>query len=358
MHPADIIESEVRSNLVDFSTKTQPNVVEGDRAATLTLTGFKNKGGTDINQDRAMVVSPFRRDVEEGEKEENDMVLVGVFDGHGPNGEQTSEYAVNQLPKEISSRLPPFPYEEQQMRDALHASFIEVDANLPEPARWTGGCTASVVLRRSSKIYLANSGDSRSFLATMSLPPSGKDIDVRVRLITREDKPSIPEERARVESMGGGVYIPKEAWKTSRVVVRTPDRGTITLAMSRSLGDYHHTAVGVIPDPLIQVLDLDDLKQELNKECELCSHGIFVVSATDGMMDELEPQYVADTLAKSLWGSEDQCVQGQQEQTDCPEKRDHLVLTVANLIGEAADKWSPRYRDDIALAVSEILVNF
>merc|ERR1719491_2330084 len=76
-----------------------------------------------------------------------------------------------------------------------------------------------------------------------------------------------------------------------------------------------------VSDPLIQVLDLDDLKQELNKECELCSHGIFVVSATDGMMDELEPQYVANTLAKSLWGSEDQCVQGQQEQTDCPEKK-------------------------------------
>ena len=44
--------------------------------------------------------------------------------------------------------------------------------------------------------------------------------------ISREDKPSLPDERARVEAAGGQVYIPVRG--TSRVVYHDPNTGAPT----------------------------------------------------------------------------------------------------------------------------------
>jgi hypothetical protein len=126
--------------------------------------------------------------------------------------------------------------------------------------------------------------------------------------ITREDKPSLADERARVEKMGGQVYIPVRG--TSRVVYHDRDSGAPTgLAMSRSIGDWEAGKLGVIPDPIVDVLDLkevvaaqlDGTAKEAQEAYEIDGQGeitemdlgaggdpsvddvhIFAVSATDG----------------------------------------------------------------------------
>ena len=330
-------------------------------AATFTLIGYKGGQLTEqINQDRSLVVSPYFID----DKHEGDRILLGVFDGHAPLGELVSEYTATELPKLLASKLRAG-FEEggdevSVTTQALIETFIELDESAP--ADESGGCTATVVLRQGRHVFFANAGDSRSFLVTYR--PSTQT--TKVIYITREDKPDLPDEKERVEKMGGQVYIPIRG--TSRVVYHDPNTGAPTgLAMSRSIGDWAAGKLGVIPNPLVQVFDLEKVvRNELTREGdteifvvddagEIFSESddeesiddnddvhIFAVSATDGMMDFLDEYEIARILAHSLYD----------------EGGPHPVSACERLIFAAANGWQQskqgRYRDDIAIAVSKL----
>jgi serine/threonine protein phosphatase PrpC len=342
-------------------------------AACLTLIGYK--GGpllSQINQDRAVVISPYYlHNDTTGDGYQDERILMGVFDGHANRGEVVSDYTVKQLPEVLAKRLLDIPpLTEPQSRQAatvqaLQDTFVQLDKLVP--AHPSGGCTASVVMKQDSKVYIANAGDSRSFVVVYR--PSTKVAEVVY--ISREDKPSLADEKARVEAMGGQVYIPMRG--TSRVVYQDPISGAPTgLAMSRSIGDWEAGKMGVIPDPIVDVLDLNHLvvaalsgKHE-KEQCFVvdeqgdideaaCSSAalealksqdddvyVFAVSASDGVMDFLEASEVAKIVAPSLFDDEGS----------------HPVTACELLIFAAANAWQSskqgRYRDDIAIAVTAL----
>jgi len=281
-----------------------------DRAATLTLVGYKGGDLSEqINQDRAFVVAPYHLDdTNKDDKSTIQRKLLGVFDGHAPLGELVSEFTRVELPVRLAAKLKKALVDltdEQAVVDATKAVLIEtfIELDTDAPAEQSGGCTATVVLQQGSKVYFANAGDSRSFL--VAYRPSTQQASVVY--ISREDKPNLPDERARVEKMGGQVYIPVRG--TSRVVYHDRDTGAPTgLAMSRSIGDWEAGKLGVIPDPIVDVCDLTDVVAAqldgtakdapeyyvLNEKGEvtetLSDSGvddvhIFAVSATDGKRD-------------------------------------------------------------------------
>lgn len=357
-------------------------------AATLTLIGYKGGPLLDqVNQDRAMVISPFTPEAHDDENKENivkessntktettadttsrlhqQRILLGVFDGHASRGEIVSEYTVQTLPATLAHKLATLPDEPTARQNAtvqaLHESFVEMDTTAP--ADPSGGCTATVILRQDQKVYIANAGDSRSFL--VAYRPSTKQ--VQIVYISREDKPSLPDEKARVEAMGGQVYIPLRG--TSRVVYHDPITGAPSgLAMSRSIGDWAAGKLGVIPDPIVEVVDIPQLVDAiLRNDTEKCyvvdENGdmdegacgdrsspeeqkddvyLFGVSATDGLMDYLAAQEIAKVLAASLFDK----------------GASHPVTACELLIFSAANGWQQdkqgRYRDDIAIAVSAL----
>jgi serine/threonine protein phosphatase PrpC len=332
-------------------------------SVTLTLIGYK--GGSlqeQINQDRAFIVKPFLIPGEETGPEPR--VLLGVFDGHAPRGEMVSDYAVNELPNLLSKKLSEVAsLTVDKVKQILVETFVELDTNAP--AEESGGCTASVVFRNDTKIYIANAGDSRSFIVTYR--PSIKK--TRVVYVSREDKPDLPGERARVEAAGGQVYIPARG--TSRVVYHDPRTGSPSgLAMSRSIGDWAAGKLGVIPDPIVDVIDIPTLIQAemkqtydqdganylyIDEQGDVASNSfgstdmpedddvyIFAVSATDGLMDYLDSLDIARVLAKALYEDE-----GAHPITAA----EHLVFAAAN--GWQQDKQG-RYRDDIAIAVTSL----
>jgi serine/threonine protein phosphatase PrpC len=324
--------------------------------ATLTLIGFK--GGTlesQINQDRAFCVVPYH--IDDNQKSSHvERRLLGVFDGHARLGEQVSQYSIAELPKLLASKLGSIDdnQEPEQVTQALIETFVEIDRSAP--AEISGGCTASVILQQGSKIYVANAGDSRSFVVVYR----AKSKTVDVVYISREDKPTVPDERARVERMGGQVYNPLRG--TSRVLYIDPDTGSQSgLAMSRSIGDWAAGKVGVIPDPIVGVIDIPELVEaQMANDCQvddmdagvvdascLASSDdvyVFAVSATDGMMDYASPEVVAHTVAMSLYDKEGP----------------HLLTGLEQLIYMAAQGWEEaregRYRDDIAIVVSQIRI--
>jgi serine/threonine protein phosphatase PrpC len=319
-------------------------------AGTLTLIGYK--GGpleSQINQDRALCVVPYHlgqvtpakqhQRMGRSRPKENPIQqrLIGVFDGHANFGEVVSEFVLSELPKVLAKKLEGLERTTEQISKALIETFIEMDKKAP--AEISGGCTASVVLQDGPKVYFANAGDSRSFLVVYRANTS----TIEIPYITREDKPDLQDERERVESRGGQVYLPLRG--TSRVLYTDPVTGIQSgLAMSRSIGDWEVGQFGVIPDPIVHVIDVPELVQsELQKQAGDDVH-IFAVSATDGIMDFISPEAIAHALALSMYGH------------DGP----HLLTTLEQLIYIAAQRWEQskqgRYRDDIALAVTQIRI--
>jgi serine/threonine protein phosphatase PrpC len=318
-------------------------------AGTLTLIGYK--GGpleSQINQDRAMCVVPYHlgdvpmeKRLRTGRSERKDNAfqqrLIGVFDGHANLGEVVSEFVVSELPKLLVKKLEGLERTTEQISKALIETFVELDKRAP--AEVSGGCTASVVLQDGPKVYFANAGDSRSFLVVYR----AKSSTMEIAYITREDKPDLQDERERVESRGGQVYLPLRG--TSRVLYTDPVTGMQSgLAMSRSIGDWEVGQFGVIPDPIVHVIDIPELVQsELKKQTGDDIH-IFAVSATDGIMDFISPEAIGHAVALSLYGDEGP----------------HLLTTLEQLIYIAAQRWEQskqgRYRDDISVAVSQIRI--
>jgi len=345
----------------------------GKDQATLTLIGYKGGNLQDqINQDRAFVISPYFVNEPDSGIPSNIKTpikrLMGVFDGHAKLGELVSEYSVSTLPKILSSKLENIlsdadaEYLQVDIQQALIETFIELDKTAP--AEKSGGCTASVVLQLGKHAFVANAGDSRSFIATYNKSTS----DVQIVFITREDKPDLPEERSRVESMGGQVYIPPperiQMGASSRVLYVDPQTGGMSgLAMSRSIGDWAAAEKGVIPDPTVSVIDIENLVKGAQEcsglatvsddtgetsvhiddtSCSGADIEVFAVSATDGLLDFMKLDDIAKTVAISLY------------EDDSP----HPLSACESLISTAASAWwqakNGRYRDDIAIAISKL----
>ena len=314
--------------------------------ATMTLIGFKGGALEDqINQDRAFVLSPF--DLVEGQN----CQMLGVFDGHGEMGEIVASYAVKELPKRLKEKIGNLNGEvnDEFIQKALIDSFIEIDRDVP--TKGVGGCTGSVTLQIGSKMFIANAGDSRSVVAIYI----EKTDVVKLIYVTREDKPHLEDERTRIESMGGRVYVPPDLKEESSRVLSASSGSA--LAMSRSIGDWE--MIGAIAEPIVKIIDISAvIKAEIEEANAGCSEdeeycpgsikaehiSIFAVSATDGMMDYIEPEHLAGAFATTFY------------RTTGP----HPLVMCEDLILIAAKGWydemGGQYRDDIAVAAARIKV--
>ena len=106
------------------------------------------------------------------------------------------------------------------------------------------GTTAVICIIRGSHLYTFNVGDSRAILA------SEVNDECVVTELTHDHKPSLPEEKARIENAGGRVFsMEYEDGYDGPVRVWLADQDIPGLAMSRSLCDTVAHSVGVISTP-------------------------------------------------------------------------------------------------------------
>ena len=389
-----------------------------DKAATLTLIGYK--GGPlegQVNQDRAVAIVPYEywKMNAAGTANSRPSIarLIGAFDGHAKYGERVSEYVARTLPSLLGSKLVKINAAEversQKQIDAeisqcLKESFLELDAT--SPADPSGGCTATVVLQLDNKIYITNAGDSRSMIAVHVAPTKGSEKSrTDIIFASREDKPHLDGERARVETMGGTVYLPNGFLQTGKGTTRVLYKDVVTgstsgLAMSRSIGDWDAGAVGCIPDPIVDVFDIDVIKnhvlKSLKQSCDIAEAEIdpasgetkqndcpnytendvkvFAVSATDGLLDYLPIDTIASHVAKGLYGKDEgeekvHPLVGAARAGKAPLSCKYFSLTLSyvshifqiaceDLIYAAAQGWQNdkggSYRDDIAISIADM----
>jgi serine/threonine protein phosphatase PrpC len=343
----------------------------GDKDKTVLFYKGDKGNPNDPNQDAAVIVSPYLI----GNHTDGVLLMAqfsGVFDGHGYLGEVVSKFARDQIPLRLSEKLSRMSLEDvttnhEAVKTAIKDTFIEVDQDLPTNGQ--GGATATMILQLNSKLYIANTGDSRSFIALQ--------VDDHIQMVyeSKEHKPGDPLETARILKAGGHVHQPKGDVPRAYAVDKN-DYLTFGVAMSRSLGDWQ--AKGVIPDPTVDIVDIDQLiataQEKFVKECiteqqhsdksdstdenkkedvdvaclgeaslDASEVHILAISATDGMADYLQLEQIAYVFAASMFVPENP----------------HPLTAAEYLILMAAEYWQQeyqgKYRDDIAVAAVKVL---
>lgn len=194
------------------------------------------------------------------------------------------------------------------LREALLRAIHDIDVAFTKDAfreNFDSGSTAAVVLQADTQVLVANIGDSKAFLCSElhQSPYEAKATLLRLYRQNRDDKassflkdyrslklaassgltfliakeltedhhPDRDDERSRVEAAGG--YVAE--WGG---VARVNGR----LAVSRAIGDVYFKSYGVVSLP------------EVNDWQPLTVNDSYLVAATDGVFEKLNPQDICD----------------------------------------------------------------
>ena len=242
--------------------------------------GKSEDGFTKINQDSFLVL--------QSEYNLKDFNIFCVMDGHGINGHLVSRYlmkyinlffknnkkmnASNQNEDSIYLRLKKSDYHilRRLFRHAerdLHKKS-KIDANF-------SGTTCVMVAQIGDRFICANIGDSRAIMIK-----TGNEIVP----LSIDQKPDDPEESKRILQNGGEISQYEENGEKSGPY-RIWKKGEVYpgIAMSRSVGDFIATSLGVVPEAKF-------IEEKIDQDCK------FIVVASDGIWEFLDNKRVGEIV--------------------------------------------------------------
>ncbi|XP_056451565.1 protein phosphatase 1D-like [Gadus chalcogrammus] len=226
------------------------------------------------------------------------VAFFAVFDGHG--GQEAAHFARDHLWDLLRTQRGFWSRDNEEVCAALRKGFIACHhamwKKLPEwPKTPTGlpstsGTTASVVVIRGTQMYVAHVGDSAVVVGERD-----EDSDVRLKAleVTQDHKPEVPEERERIERLGGSVMkksgVNRVVWKRPRLTHNGPVRRSTVidqipfLAVARALGDlwsydFYSGEFVVSPEPDTAVVTLDPTRHR------------YVILGSDGLWNMMSPK--------------------------------------------------------------------
>ena len=242
--------------------------------------GKSEDGFTKVNQDSFLVL--------QSEYNLKDFNIFCVMDGHGNNGHLVSRYlmkyinlffknnkkmnASNQNEDSIYHRLKKSDYHilRRLFRHAerdLHKK-TKIDANF-------SGTTCVMVAQIGDRFICANIGDSRAIMIK-----TGNEIVP----LSIDQKPDDPEESKRIVQNGGEISQYEEDGEKSGPY-RIWKKGEVYpgIAMSRSVGDFIATSLGVVPEAKF-------IEEKIDQDCK------FIVVASDGIWEFLDNKRVGEIV--------------------------------------------------------------
>lgn len=272
------------------------------------------QGKKGINQDSMIIWESFGSQGHFGSHE--NISFLGVFDGHGPYGHLVSKRVRDSLPSLLMNQweellLAEWPgpatsndfevgdsnklcndsdgdmhKEESKMFAAWKESHLRAFKVMDKELKlhpildcFCSGTTAVTILKQGQDLVIANVGDSRAILGTMSANGCLSAIQLTVDL-----KPTLPREAERIKQCKGRVHALKDEPHVHRVWL--PNENSPGLAMTRAFGDFCLKDFGVIAVPEIT-------------HRQLTSKDQFIVVATDGVWEVLSNQEVVNIVSSA-----------------------------------------------------------
>ncbi|KAL9410242.1 hypothetical protein AB3S75_044079 [Citrus x aurantiifolia] len=283
---AEALAKSARKNELMLSSS---GIVKSNKSSNFASVCSK-RGQKGINQDCAIVWEEFGC--------QEDMVFCGIFDGHGPWGHVVAKRVRESVPYSLLCN-----WQETLLSSTSPAMNLDLDGNLnvPQYDIWNQSClktyaaidqelkqhtgidsfrsgtTALTIVKQGESLVVANVGDSRAVLATLS-----DDGDLVPFQLTVDFKPNIPEEAERITQSKGLVFCLNDEPGVYRVWM--PNGETPGLAMSRALGDYCVKDYGLISVPHVTQRNITTRDQ-------------FVILASDGVWDVISNQEAVEIVS-------------------------------------------------------------
>lgn len=320
--------------IIDSNNENNKNMIKA--YGVVSKPGKDEKNIIKINQDNYIVSTNIFN--------KRNLSIFGVLDGHGINGHFVSNYVGKYIlnnfnnNKEISTCQS---YEEiyyklkENNYKIIKDLFINAEKELHKENFDCNfsGTTAIIIFEIGKYLISANVGDSRAILIYSNInnslietiknnfekhtnrmynlnyntyqikniikPYSNKKSKLsfsfekdrinqlksltKIFNLSRDLKPDIPSEKKRIKKYGGiiGKYIDKKGDKNGPFRVWVKSQNYPGLAMSRSIGDFVASSIGVIPEPEITEYKLN----KNSKYMVICSDGIWDFISNEKVMD-------------------------------------------------------------------------
>uniref|UniRef100_A0A7S4VCL9 PPM-type phosphatase domain-containing protein n=1 Tax=Alexandrium monilatum TaxID=311494 RepID=A0A7S4VCL9_9DINO len=267
------IGSTTDTNKMSFANKTVKQI--GDQldpeACCLGYTCRKGLKPESPNQDSWCVL-----------KVDGSFSLYAVFDGHGQKGHDVSNFVKDNLPKLI---LRDNRFKTDEMGAMLKDTFLKMQSlvatadRLKKLSAQMSGTTATVVIHDAVKnnLMVSHVADSSAVLGKRSASDLNK---FEAKQLTRDHKPNLKDERARIEKAGGRVVF--DGYANHRIYAKNARYPGLN--MSRCIGDLlGHMDCGISAEPEV-------LEQPIKPD----DHVLLVCS--DGVWEFITPQEAIDIV--------------------------------------------------------------
>ena len=247
--------------------------------ASLSQAGKGEDGFTKVNQDSFLVL--------QNEYNLKDFNVFCVMDGHGVNGHLVSRFVTkyfttffkknkkmnssNSNEDQIFYRLKKNDFD--ILKRAYRHAERDIEKNSDIDANFSG-TTCVMVFQVGNRLLCGNVGDSRAILVKGD----------KVIPLSIDQKPDDPEESKRIKENGGEISQYEEDGEKSGPF-RVWQKGEVYpgIAMSRSIGDFIATKLGVIPEPKF-------IDEKIDKDTK------FIVVASDGIWEFLDNDTVKNMV--------------------------------------------------------------
>ena len=239
---------------ITFITKDKKSIKKHIKIDECTKAGCSGPGIVKTNQDAYFVKENFLKNSE--------YFYIGVCDGHGEQGHVVSNYVINKLPSYIKD------LSNETITEAFKKINKEIYASSKMDSNMSGTTVVSIILTPNN-IICVNLGDSRASLFRYE---NGL---YYCRNLSRDHKPSEPDESKRIVNSGGRV---KKCYDEEHKRFIGPDRVWMKnkeepgLAMTRSLGDKIAHNIGVSDEPEFKTFTYDGTEK-------------FIILASDGLWE-------------------------------------------------------------------------
>lgn len=217
------------------------------------------KGRRDSNEDKHTII------LNENNKDQNMLPInfFGVYDGHG--GKFVSKYLSDNLPKSFLNKQVVYPLTRKFITDVYESTQNQLKTEHQENALNCGSTCLVVIYYKYKKdnhhyINVINTGDSRCIICRDNIAIA----------LTKDHKPNWPEERHRIQALGGNIYFDGEDYRIK------------DLSVSRAIGD-------IKAGPYVTHMP-DIFRYRLEKNDK------FLVMACDGLWDKLSNQDVVNFI--------------------------------------------------------------